>query len=79
MDPHKRTAFAWIDQNMVVLSDWNRQIWDWAETALREYKSAAWYVDRLAKEGFGVEAGSGGMPTAFRAVWSNGGGPRIPA
>ena len=79
MDQHKRTAFAWIDQNMAALSEWNQLIWHWAETALREYKSAAWYVDRLTKEGFAVEAGTGGMPTAFRAVWSNGQGPRIAA
>jgi aminobenzoyl-glutamate utilization protein B len=70
-------VFAWVDGRMDDLSSWSATIWDFAEPALREYRSAAWYVDRLEREGFAVETGSGGMPTAFRAEWSNGGGPRI--
>jgi hypothetical protein len=53
------------------LSDWTATIFDFGETAWREYRSAAWYVERLRAEGFRVEDGSGGMPTAFCADWSN--------
>jgi aminobenzoyl-glutamate utilization protein B len=67
----KQFALDWIDSHMTDLSDWNQVIWHFAEPALREYKSAAWYVDLLRREGFEVEAGSGGMPTAFAARWSN--------
>ena len=42
-----------------------------------EYRSAEGYVQRLRAEGFTVEAGSAGMPTAFGADWSNGDGPII--
>ena len=59
------------------LSDWHQTIFDYGETAWREYRSAAWYVRRLAAEGFAVEAQSGGMPTAFCATWSAGDGPTI--
>jgi len=59
------------------LSDWTATIFDFGETAWREYRSAAWYVERLRAEGFRVEDGSGGMPTAFCADWSNGAGPVI--
>ncbi len=62
---------------MPALSEWNATIWDFGETAWREYRSAAWYVERLDAEGFTVEAGSGGMPTAFCATWENGAGPTI--
>jgi len=79
MDHYKQSLFGWVDQRMSDLSDWNQIIWHYGETALREYRSAAWYVDRLRQEGFEVEAGTGGMPTAFRATWSNGTGPRIAA
>ena len=48
-------------------SEWHATIWDFHEPAWREYRSAAWYVERLEREGFRVEAGSGGMPTAFCA------------
>lgn len=78
----KAFALDWIDNHMGDLSDWNQIIWHYAEPALREYKSASWYVARLRQEGFEVEAGSGGMPTAFSATWSNKaelGGPVIGA
>ena len=70
-------ALDWVDTNRASLSDWHSTIWDFHEPAWREYKSAAWYVDRLRQEGFEVEEGSGGMPTAFAAVWDNGDGPTI--
>src|SRR5882724_8565851 len=73
----KTVAFDWVNENRRALSDWNQVIWHFAEPALREYKSAAWYVERLSREGFKVEAGSGGMPTAFSATFSNGEGPVI--
>lgn len=79
MDQYKAAAFRWVEAHLGELSDWNQVIWHYGETALREYKSAAWYVARLKQEGFEVEAGTGGMPTAFRARWTNGAGPTIAA
>ncbi|WP_417206594.1 amidohydrolase [Antarctobacter sp.] len=70
-------ADAWIADHAGDLSDWCARIFDFAEPAWREYRSAAWYVDRLRAEGFEVEAGSGGMPTAFCARWSQGEGPVV--
>ena len=73
----KELARAWVDEHRGILSEWHRIIWDFAEPAWREYRSAAWFVDRLRREGFEVEAGSAGMPTAFAASWTNGAGPTI--
>ena len=75
----KSTAFAWVDEKRREWSAWNAHIWDLGETAWREYRSSAWYVTKLRAEGFTVEESSGGMPTAFAATWSNGGGPSIMA
>jgi aminobenzoyl-glutamate utilization protein B len=75
----KETAFAWVDACHPDWSEWNAHIWDLAETAWREYRSCKWYVKRLRTEGFTVEEGSAGMPTAFSATWSNGKGPTIMA
>ena len=66
------TALRWIDEQRGALSAWNQTIFDFGETAWREYRSAAWYVERLRAEGFTVEEGSAGMPTAFCAEWRNG-------
>lgn len=73
----KQMIAEWVDSNEQQLSDWNQLIWHYGETAWREYRSAKWYVDLLRSEGFTVEEGSGGMPTAFCATWSNGDGPVI--
>jgi aminobenzoyl-glutamate utilization protein B len=70
-------AQQWVDDHRAALSDWHRTIWEFAEPAWREYRSAAWFVDRLRREGFEVESGSGGMPTAFAAQWSNGPGATV--
>lgn len=75
--PAKTDLIQWVDTKIDDLSDWNQLIFDHGETAWREYKSSAWYVERLRAEGFTVEAGSGGMPTAFCAEWRNGDGPTI--
>ena len=76
---NEQHAFDWIDRNRQNLSDWHQIIWHLAEPAWREYKSSAWYVKKLREEGFEVEEGSGGMPTAFMATWRNGAGPTIGA
>ncbi|MEH2469978.1 aminobenzoyl-glutamate utilization protein B [Nitrobacteraceae bacterium AZCC 2161] len=75
--PDKNLALSWVDDNAARLSRDHMTIWNFQEPSWREYKSAAWYVERLKTEGFEVEPGSGGMPTAFAAVWSNGEGPTI--
>lgn len=77
MSTAKNLARAWIDEHRAVLSEWHRIIWEYAEPAWREYRSSAWFVERLRQEGFEVEAGSAGMPTAFSARWSNGPGPVV--
>ncbi len=71
------TALATIAARRHELSGWCATIFDFGETAWREYRSAEWYVARLRAEGFTVEEGSAGMPTAFCAEWSNGEGPVI--
>ena len=71
------TAIAHIQSTASDLSLACQTIFAFGETAWREYESAAWYVKRLRQEGFVVEEGSAGMPTAFCAEWSNGDGPII--
>lgn len=73
----KDTARTWIDDHLAQLTEWHTHIWELAEPAWREYRSQRWYVERLRAEGFEVEDGSAGMPTAFSAVWSNGEGPTL--
>jgi aminobenzoyl-glutamate utilization protein B len=77
MSEQKNTVLEWVEGRSAELSDWCSTIWHHGETAWREYRSARWYVERLRAEGFEVEEGSGGMPTAFAATFSTGEGPVI--
>ncbi|HUO81054.1 MAG TPA: hypothetical protein VMU00_13015 [Steroidobacteraceae bacterium] len=77
MSSTRELAHGWVDAHRAALSQWHRTIWDFAEPAWREYRSAAWFVEKLRAAGFRVEAGSGGMPTAFAAEWSNGPGAAV--
>ncbi len=57
------------------LSDW---IFDHPETGRQEFGAMEKLSAAFESEGFSVEKGVGGLPTAFRAVWQNGvGGPAI--
>src|SRR5258706_3868441 len=55
----------------------SRQIHDHPELAYQEVKAAGWLADFLAKHGFKVERGVGGVETAFRGTIETGDGPTI--
>ena len=69
----KAHAIEWVDANAERLSEFHLEIWNYAEPAWREYKSARAYCELLRSEGFEVEEGSGDMPTAFVARFGDGG------
>jgi aminobenzoyl-glutamate utilization protein B len=47
-------------------------IWDYAELGYKENKSSALLQNTLKENGFTVEAGVAGMPTAFAATYGSG-------
>lgn len=68
----KRAAVNAIDRHAADLTDLSDRIWAYAETALREHKSAAALADYAEQQGFKVERGVAGMPTAFVATYGSG-------
>jgi aminobenzoyl-glutamate utilization protein B len=68
----KEEALASIERHnpeIIALSD---QVWGFAETALLEVKSAQALADYAEKQGFVVERGVAGLPTAFVASFGQG-------
>ncbi len=61
-----------IDQNQAVYTGMMQKIWEYAEVGFQETQSTALLQDRLRQEGFKVEAGVAGMPTAFVATYGSG-------
>ncbi|MBV8308359.1 MAG: amidohydrolase, partial [Gammaproteobacteria bacterium] len=57
MSTPKELAHDWVNEHRQTLSAWHRTIWEFAEPAWREYRSAGWFVERLQRAGFSVEAG----------------------
>lgn len=68
----KDVARARVDALIPEIRQMALTLWDYSEIALEETRSAALLADRLAAEGFTVERGVAGMPTAFIARWGSG-------
>lgn len=68
----KKAAVQSVDRHSAELIGLSDQIWAFAETALKEHRSAAALADYAEKQGFKVERGVGGMPTAFIASFGSG-------
>jgi aminobenzoyl-glutamate utilization protein B len=76
LTPEKETALAAIEALRPEIMDMSMELWDFAEIALREHQSAEYLANVLEAEGFSVERGVAGMPTAFVASFGSG-SPRI--
>jgi aminobenzoyl-glutamate utilization protein B len=68
----KLAAVASVDRHRAELIAMADQIWEFAETALKEYRSAALLADFAESQGFQVERGVAEMPTAFVASYGSG-------
>lgn len=65
----KQDLFEWIDGNESRLKRIAQSIWETPELGLHEEESASVLIEALENEGFEVETGVGGMPTAFVASY----------
>ena len=61
-----------IDAAKSTYEDIALKIWGYAEVGFQETKSSALLQEQLKKEGFAVQAGVAGMPTAFVATYGSG-------
>ena len=72
MTEQKKAAIAAIEAKANLIAEVADRIWDYAELSLQEERSAALYCEVLEKEGFTVEKGICGIPTAFSASFGSG-------
>lgn len=54
-----------------------KEIWNYAELSYEEVRSAAALMEALRKEGFAIEEGIAGIPTAFTATFQSGSGKPV--
>ena len=72
MAAEKEFALRFLESEGKTLFGMSDRIWGFAEPALREYKSSRLLMEYLQSNGFKVESGISGMPTAFVATWGSG-------
>jgi aminobenzoyl-glutamate utilization protein B len=71
-DSSEKEAIAWIESNRTALITVAGHIWNYAETALLETKSAQELSAFIEGHGFSVTRGVADMPTAFVATFGSG-------
>ena len=68
----KQVAFDWISQNEKKIIETDDAVWRYAELGLQEFKTSKLCSETLEQNGFRVERGVAGMPTAFVASFGQG-------
>ena len=73
LSPATQKVIADIDARSGQISDLASKIWGYAEVGYKEQQSSALLQGALEAEGFSIERGVAGIPTAFIGEWGNGG------
>lgn len=68
----KKSTLQQLDTRQTTYESIARNIWEFAEVGYKETKSSALLQELLRREGFQLEAGIAGMPTAFIASYGSG-------
>ena len=68
----KQIAMDWVEQHEKLLVTIHQEIWELAEVGLQELKTGKLLADILEENGFQVERGVAGMPSAFVATYGSG-------
>lgn len=71
-DIAKKDAIQDLQNNVAPYKDVALKIWGYSEVGYKEEKSSVLLKDMLSKEGFQVESGVAGIPTAFVATYGSG-------
>ena len=69
---NNRAACIAIDKQADAFIDLAYKIWQNPETGWNEHKAVDWTAALLRENGFAVDVGAYGVPTAIRAVWGSG-------
>lgn len=70
----KNTALSWLDNNASGVYGMNDEVWAHHELSLQEWNSSLLQATFLEKNGFKVQWGAAGFPTAYVATFVSGSG-----
>ena len=72
LSPARAVAVTEVDKHAELVVGLGKQVWEFAETAFQEFKSAELLASTLEKAGFKVRRKVAGMPSAFIAEYGSG-------
>ena len=72
MTANKKAIVESVEKHKKALIDISDKVWALAETAFEEKQSSKILADYAEQQGFTVERGVAGMPTAFVATYGSG-------
>ncbi|MBC2669751.1 amidohydrolase [Novosphingobium piscinae] len=73
----KTEAAALIDGQAKLVQEMVDSVFSFQEPGFQEYQTAEYLTGILEKNGFTINRGVAGIPTAWTATWSNGDGPVV--
>ena len=65
-------GLEWLDSHFHTYDKIQKQVFEYAEPGFMEYKSSELFIRHLKRNGFKIERGVAGMPTAFVASFGSG-------
>ncbi|MCQ2554664.1 MAG: amidohydrolase [Clostridia bacterium] len=74
---NKQEIYKYIDENADRFIGVSHSVWEYAELSLKEFRSAALYIEKLKEDGFEVETGYAGIETAFSGKFVSGKGKPV--
>src|ERR1051325_8088840 len=71
-DQYKKDVAQEVDGMREDIQKMNDTVFSFGELGFQEFETSKYLVDILRKNGFSVETGVAGIPTAFMATWGSG-------
>src|SRR5437879_3450888 len=72
IEQYKRDVGLEVDSMREDIARMNDQVFSFGELGFQEFETSKYLVDILKKNGFTVQEGIAGIPTAFMASWGSG-------
>src|SRR5438067_13465539 len=72
LDQYKRDVGLEVDAMQENIQKWNDSVFSFAEPGFQEFETSKYLTTILRQNGFTVQEGVAGIPTAFMATWGSG-------
>src|SRR5947208_2677863 len=72
IEQYKRNVGLEVDSMQENIQKWNDSVFSFAEPGFQEFETSKYLTAILKQNGFSVQEGVAGIPTAFMATWGSG-------